>query len=41
MPKKLRDDVQHYLQQRFGLSNLQAVAQIDTQRELFSTQKNR
>ncbi len=40
VPKKLRDEVQQYLQQRFGLANLQAVAQTDTQRALFPTQKN-
>ena len=40
MPKKLRDEVQQYLQQRFGLNNLQAVALTDTQRALFPTQKN-
>ena len=40
LPKKLRDEVQHYLQQRFGLNKLQAVAMTDTQRALFPTQKN-
>ena len=40
MPKKLRDEVQDYLQQRFGLTILQAVAKTDTQRALFPTQKN-
>jgi integrase/recombinase XerD len=40
MPKKLREEVQQYLQQRFGLANLQAVTMTDTQRALFPTQKN-
>ena len=35
MPKK-----QQYLQQLFGITNLQAVAMTDTQRALFPTQKN-
>jgi integrase/recombinase XerD len=40
LPKKLRDEVQHYLQQRFGMANLIAVTYTDTQRALFPTQKN-
>lgn len=40
MPKKLRDEVQQYLQQRFGMANLIAVTYTDTQRALFPTQKN-
>jgi integrase/recombinase XerD len=40
VPKKLRDELTSYLQQRFGLANLQAVTQTDTQRALFPTQKN-
>ena len=40
VPKKLRDELTTYLQQRFGLANLQAVTQTDTQRALFPTQKN-
>jgi integrase/recombinase XerD len=40
VPKKLRDELQSYLQQRFGLANLLAVTQTDTQRALFPTQKN-
>ena len=40
VPKKLRDELTDYLQQRFGLANLLAVTQTDTQRALFPTQKN-
>jgi integrase/recombinase XerD len=40
MPKKLRDELEHYLQQRFGLKELLAVTYTDTQRALFPTQKN-
>ena len=40
VPKKLRDELTSYLQQRYGLSNLLAVTQTDTQRALFPTQKN-
>jgi len=40
VPKKLRDELTAYLQQRFGLASLQAVTQTDTQRALFPTQKN-
>ncbi len=40
LPRKLRDELQHYLQTRFGLANLAAVAMTDTQRALFPTQKN-
>ena len=40
VPKKLRDELTTYLQQRFGIANLLAVTQTDTQRALFPTQKN-
>jgi integrase/recombinase XerD len=40
VPKKLQDELTDYLQQRFGLANLLAVTQTDTQRALFPTQKN-
>ena len=40
VPKKLRDELTSYLQQRYGISNLLAVTQTDTQRALFPTQKN-
>jgi integrase/recombinase XerD len=40
VPKKLRDELALYLQQRYGIANLQAVAQTDTRRALFPTQKN-
>ena len=40
VPKKLRDEITTYLQQRFGLANLLAVTLTDTQRALFPTQKN-
>ena len=40
VPKKLRDELTCYLQQRYGISNLLAVTQTDTQRALFPTQKN-
>jgi integrase/recombinase XerD len=39
VPKKLRDELTDYLQQRFGIANLLAVTQTDTQRALFPTQK--
>lgn len=40
VPKKLRDELGQYLQQRFGLKELLAVTYTDTQRALFPTQKN-
>jgi len=40
VPKKLRDELTSYLQQRYGIANLLAVTQTDTQRALFPTQKN-
>ena len=40
VPKKLRDELTAYLQQRFGISNLLSVTHTDTQRALFPTQKN-
>jgi integrase/recombinase XerD len=40
VPKKLRDELHQYLQQRFGLQSLVAVTHTDTQRALFPTQKN-
>ena len=40
VPKKLRDELTDYLQQRFGITNLVAVTYTDTQRALFPTQKN-
>lgn len=40
VPKKLQDEIELYLEKRFGLSNLQAVALTDMQRALFPTQKN-
>lgn len=40
VPRKLRDELTCYLQQRYGLTNLLAVTQTDTQRALFPTQKN-
>ena len=40
VPRKLRDELTCYLQQRYGISNLLAVTQTDTQRALFPTQKN-
>ena len=40
VPKKLRDELTTYLQQRFGLQDLRAITQTDTQRALFPTQKN-
>ena len=40
VPKKLRDELTSYLQQRYGIVNLLAVTQTDTQRALFPTQKN-
>jgi integrase/recombinase XerD len=40
VPKKLRDELEQYLQQRFGLKDLLAVTLTDTQRALFPTQKN-
>ena len=40
VPRKLRDELTSYLQQRYGIVNLLAVTQTDTQRALFPTQKN-
>jgi integrase/recombinase XerD len=40
VPKKLRDELEDYLQQRFGLKDLLAVTYTDTQSALFPTQKN-
>ena len=40
VPKKLRDELTCYLQQRYGIANLLAITQTDTQRALFPTQKN-
>jgi integrase/recombinase XerD len=40
VPKKLREELTTYLQQRFGLQDLRAVTLTDTQRALFPTQKN-
>ena len=40
VPKKLRDELEDYLQQRFGLKDLLAITYTDTQRALFPTQKN-
>lgn len=40
VPKKLREELTDYLQKRFGLANLLAVTQTDTQLALFPTQKN-
>ena len=40
VPKKLRDELEDYLQQRFGLKDLLAVTYTYTQRALFPTQKN-
>ena len=40
VPRKLRDELTDYLQQRYGIANLLAVTQTDTQRALFPTQKN-
>lgn len=40
VPRKLRDELTQYLQQRFGIENLVAVTYTDTQRALFPTQKN-
>jgi integrase/recombinase XerD len=40
VPKKLRDELTDYLQQRFALADLLAVTLTDTQRALFPTQKN-
>jgi integrase/recombinase XerD len=40
VPKKLRDELEDYLKQRFGLKDLVAVTYTDTQRALFPTQKN-
>ena len=40
VPRKLRDELTTYLQQRFGIANLVAVTYTDTQRALFPTQKN-
>ena len=40
VPRKLRDELTSYLQQRYGIANMLAVTQTDTQRALFPTQKN-
>ena len=40
LPKRLRDELASYLQQRFGLKDLMAVTYTDTTRALFPTQKN-
>jgi integrase/recombinase XerD len=40
VPRKLRDELTVYLQQRFGLKDLLAVTHTDTQHALFPTQKN-
>jgi integrase/recombinase XerD len=40
VPRKLRDELTAYLQQRYGLDNLLAVTRTDTQRAMFPTQKN-
>ena len=40
VPKKLRDELTTYLQQRFGMQDLRAITHTDTQRALFPTQKN-
>jgi integrase/recombinase XerD len=40
VPRKLRDELTSYLQQRYGIANLLSVTQTDTQRALFPTQKN-
>ena len=40
VPRKLRDEITTYLQQRFGIEKLIAVTYTDTQRALFPTQKN-
>ena len=40
VPRKLRDELTAYLQQRYGLADLLAVTRTDTQRALFPTQKN-
>ena len=40
VPKKLRDELENFLKQRFGLKDLLAVTYTDTQRALFPTQKN-
>jgi integrase/recombinase XerD len=40
VPRKLRDELTTYLQQRFGIADLLAVTLTDTQRALFPTQKN-
>jgi integrase/recombinase XerD len=40
VPKKLRDELEDYMKQRFGLKDLLAVTYTDTQRALFPTQKN-
>jgi integrase/recombinase XerD len=40
LPKRLRDELASYLQQRFGLADLLAVTYTDTTRALFPTQKN-
>jgi integrase/recombinase XerD len=40
VPRKLRDELTAYLQQRYGLADLLAVTRTDTQRAMFPTQKN-
>ena len=40
VPKKLRDELEDYLLQRFGLKDLLAVTYTDRQGALFPTQKN-
>lgn len=40
LPKRLRDELASYLQQRFGLKDLMAVTYTETTRALFPTQKN-
>ena len=40
VPRKLRDELTQYLQQRFGLADLVAVTRTDTECALFPTQKN-
>ena len=40
LPKRLRDELASYLQQRFGLKDLMAVTYTDITRALFPTQKN-
>ena len=40
LPKRLREELASYLQQRFGLADLMAVTYTDTTRAMFPTQKN-